>query len=257
MNVSLGQISSGMVALAGVSFGLMAAGQGGCGSTGQRGPTGGTATGAVAGTADGGRGGQGGGAAGSLGGGAGAAGGASGGEHEPRSDGGSGQAGGSAGQGVAGGAGVAGAAGAGGAFSGGGHGGEPRACSDAPAFTSGSWSLFAASDESGRSWNGSSLVFSSAVAAADGCSLDGYFDWMSNDQRTGRDMVRGTYHPETKTLNLATYSLTNPQGIVAADYVATYDAETDDLVGGTWTCGCSPGVWSATHVMSGRDASTP
>jgi len=231
----------------------VAAGQAGCGTTGQRGATGGAGAGGAAGTGEGGHGGQTAAGGATTGGAAAVAGG--GGAGGDNLAGAAGEAGGSAGRGVAG---AGGMAGAGGAPSWGGAGGdEPSGCSGAPSFTSGSWSLFDASDQAGRSWNGSSLVFSSAIATADGCSVEGAFDWMSNDRRTGHDVVRGTYHPATKTLNLATYSLTDPQGIVAAQYTATYDAETDRLLAGTWTCGCSPGGWSATHVTSGADASAP
>jgi hypothetical protein len=140
----------------------------------------------------------------------------------------------------------------------GGAGGAPIVgCADAPAFTTGTWQLYDAVDDAGRDWSGSALVFVSALLGADGCLVDGYFDWMSNDRRTGRDLVRGTYQAPTRALQMETYSLENPQGIVPSQYDAAYDPATDELVGGTWTCNCAAGVWTARHLSAAPGGQAP
>ena len=83
----------------------------------------------------------------------------------------------------------------------------------------------------------------------------GTFSWVTTNMGTvqGTTVATGSYVAATQKITL---DESQPSGAVASgtDYM-TYDPGSDQLVNGSWTCGCAAGMWSrATRIAA--DAGT-
>ena len=87
-------------------------------------------------------------------------------------------------------------------------------------------------------WNGSNLV----ILEVSGNTFTGYFDWNSSGTNRGREHFRGTYNPESKTVEIRGHRLENNRGIGLGVYRANLATNDNDFENGTWDGG---GVWEA------------
>ncbi|HVY32592.1 MAG TPA: hypothetical protein VHB79_38915 [Polyangiaceae bacterium] len=135
-----------------------------------------------------------------------------------------------------------------------GVGGATSVCEAAPAALAatleGHWLICGALASNGRIWNGL-LTFDTCSGAA----LTGSFHWLTTNSGTseGNTLFNGSYDAESGTITLEEYEVTGGNVVTATD-TFKYDADSDTLTDGAWTCGCSPGTWtSATRVPAGTD----
>lgn len=98
-------------------------------------------------------------------------------------------------------------------------------------------------------WNGSKLSFTKQVDDGDKDLLEGYFDWISNDDFRGRELFTGTLSDEL-ALHIEGFELVNPIQIQLSIYDAEVSPDGKSIINGTWLgiSGTPSGVWSATVV---------
>lgn len=98
-------------------------------------------------------------------------------------------------------------------------------------------------------WDGSTLHFESQSPSGMGFDLTGYFLWMDNFGRGGRENFNATLSP-TDHLELVGFELVPPfNGIALATYSAELNPAGNALTDGTWDgTGAIPGTWSAVLV---------
>ena len=101
------------------------------------------------------------------------------------------------------------------------------------------------SDVLGRTWNGSTLFFSKDSPLGTNHSLGGFFEWTSNDGRSGEEHFVGTLFPNNHLIIDGT-AITGPaSGIILSHYEADLTPSGTQLINGVWTMRAA-GVWSAT-----------
>jgi len=123
-----------------------------------------------------------------------------------------------------------------------------------PPLTGSTWLICGATAENGRVWD-AALTFDEAASTCSGASLSGAIHWLTtnNGVSDGKTLVSGNYDATTKIVTLEEYEVTAGNVVTSTDTMR-YDAETDTLVDGAWTCSCSPGSWTvATRAAAGTD----
>jgi len=110
---------------------------------------------------------------------------------------------------------------------------EPRAC---PAV--GTWQV-----------EGTDSIHWSAELVLLEESNDGYFDWLSENGDSGRELLKYEYDPLTSTLRLHGFEIVEPHGnITYATYQATVVSNGRLIVDGTWWGPpAMSGFWEATR----------
>jgi hypothetical protein len=122
-----------------------------------------------------------------------------------------------------------------------------------PDLTRGQWLICNALDTGGRIWEGV-LTITSETPTCDGAALSGTFAWVTTNLGTdqGNTLCQGSYVAATRTITLNEYQVEAGSVTTATDTM-TYDPASDQLVNGSWTCGCNAGQWSVA-VREDRDA---
>ncbi len=144
------------------------------------------------------------------------------------------------------------------AFSGLGGAGCDAPVSKLPDLTTGSWLICNGVATNARIWTGV-LTLGSETPTCDGAKLTGKFHWSTSNlgASAGDTLCEGTYDAATHQLTLHEYEVTGGNVVTATDTML-YDAASDTMITGAWTCGCSPGAWDqATRIASDGDVTCP
>ncbi len=125
-----------------------------------------------------------------------------------------------------------------------------------PNLTSGRWLICGATDTNGRIWTGV-LTLDRETPTCDGSELAGNFHWLSTNLGTtqGDTLCKGSYNAVTQHITLNEYQVTGGAVVTGVDRMV-YDAASDELTTGAWTCGCAPGMWSAATRIAAEGNTT-
>jgi hypothetical protein len=109
----------------------------------------------------------------------------------------------------------------------------------------GKWLICNALDTNGRIWTGV-LTLESETRTCEGATVAGNFHWVTTNlgAATGDTLCAGTYDAVTKKLTLDEYKVTGGTVATGIDTMF-YDAGSDTMTNGGWTCSCAPGMWNA------------
>ena len=116
--------------------------------------------------------------------------------------------------------------------------------------TIGTW-VVSGIDQTGTTWDGSTLIFETQTANVDDWDLTGYFEWIGSGGQFGRENFTGTLFAD-RSLRLDGFELVPPtQGIGVSYYDAELALSNNDIVNGSWAgAGISPSsMWTATRVI--------
>lgn len=107
----------------------------------------------------------------------------------------------------------------------------------------GTWEM-KGTDTAGTRWTGILVLKKGAKAA-----LVGHIDWNGkggpSDGASGRELIRGTFDPEARTLKIKGYKLQREKGISLGSYAAELSENASRLEKGTWSDDGAPGEWTA------------
>ena len=111
--------------------------------------------------------------------------------------------------------------------------------------TDGTW-VISATDTSGLTWDGSTLIFESQTANGSDFLLEGYFIWTGSNGAFGRENFTGTLF-SNNTIELSGFELVAPtSGIVLANYFAILADSGTEIINGSWDgSGIPSNDWSA------------
>jgi hypothetical protein len=131
------------------------------------------------------------------------------------------------------------------------------ASSSLPTLTYGTWTLHKAMDAEGKSWNNSTLKFTSQEEMPDGLLLTGFFEWRLDNELIGREDFSGRYLAADRQIILESIGTkqadTLTERVLAAgSYSAKVSLDNRKLLEGTWgsSAGQLPGYsgqWEATR----------
>jgi len=112
--------------------------------------------------------------------------------------------------------------------------------------TSGIWSI-SATDDSGLTWDESTLIFETQTVSGNNIPLTGYFHWIGSNGAFGRENFTGTLFAD-RSLELFGFEIVQPAvGIITANYFGILTALGNEIVNGSWDgSGIPSDDWSAT-----------
>ena len=109
-----------------------------------------------------------------------------------------------------------------------------------------------ATDQTGASWGGATLNFTTQNNTPSGdLQLEGHFDWVRNGVFAGRELFRGTFSAGDRMLTLRGHQVTSPTTLAIGIYTARLLESGNTFVQGGWA-GVNgdgiPGRWSASNA---------
>src|SRR5262249_43926946 len=105
-------------------------------------------------------------------------------------------------------------------------------------------------DTVNRNWT-ALMTFTSVVPDCHGALVSGTFHWVVKATgQEGNTKFDGRYTADTGSIDVEESEPSG--GVVSSHDTMRYDAETDTLVDGAWTCSCPAGSWAKAHRV--RDA---
>jgi hypothetical protein len=109
----------------------------------------------------------------------------------------------------------------------------------------GKWLICNALDTNGRIWT-AVLTLENETRTCEGATVAGNFHWVTTNlgAAAGDTLCTGTYDAATKKLTLDEYKVTGGPVATGIDTMF-YDAGSDTMTNGGWTCSCAPGMWNA------------